>query len=163
MTLASQEKLDVSSCCIDYVSTFVRLVTTFVRLCSLLPCDQLCPRFFDCVHFCFRSKGSHQGEKNSCFYGRFPYPINISGKCDNVYRLKSPLQMYSGFHAPTQLHVALYCIALRTEQNWIEHLTERTFGRKMLFNMSCLSSNGDAVLLGWISWSENWRSRGHYG
>ena len=37
--------------------------------------------------------------------------VKVSRKCDNIYGLKSPLQMYPGFQAPTQLHVALHCIS----------------------------------------------------
>ena len=41
--------------------------------------------------------------------------VEVAGKCENEYRLNSPLQMYSGDHAPTlkhfMLHIALQSVA----------------------------------------------------
>ena len=41
-----------------------------------------------------------------------------SWKCDNVhvYRRKSPLQLYTGIHAPTQLHLHALCVALKNAE-----------------------------------------------
>ena len=49
----------------------------------------------------------------------------VAGKRDNVYKLKSPLQMYTGFYALTQFDLAWYCIAL--------HIEERTHVRRTAF------------------------------
>ena len=41
--------------------------------------------------------------------------VEVAGKCENEYSLNSPLQMYSGDHAPTlkhfMLHIALQSVA----------------------------------------------------
>ena len=49
----------------------------------------------------------------------------VAWKRDNVYKLKSHLQMYTGFYALTQFDLAWYCIAL--------HIAERTHVRKTAF------------------------------
>ena len=41
------------------------------------------------------------------------FAVEFARECDNIYRQRRPLEMYTGFHAPKQLHVALH-ISLQT-------------------------------------------------
>ena len=40
--------------------------------------------------------------------------VKIPRTCDKIYRLRSPLQIYTGLHAPTQLHIALQHLHCKT-------------------------------------------------
>ena len=56
-------------------------------------------------------RATHVTNKQTKLNNQTGNAAEVVRKCENVYRLTSPLQ---GFHAPTQLHVALQGIALNT-------------------------------------------------
>ena len=61
-----------------------------------------------------RLRTTHATNKQTKLNNQTENAVEVARKCANVYRLTSPLQVYTGFHAPTKLHKALHYISYCT-------------------------------------------------